>query len=468
MQHDSLHRRPAHGLELAPTVRPESLGSAAFRQAYGLRYAYLAGSMYKGIASPELVVAMGRAGLMGFLGTGGLSLERIESDIRSIQTQLHNGQPWGLNLLHHPTMPNVEDDAVDLYLRCGIRRVEASAYMRPTPAVVRFRLNGVYRTPQGAVVAPNRIIAKVSRPEVAELFLRPAPPRIVADLAASGRITAEEALLSRELPLASEICVEADSGGHTDRGVAFVLLPAMLDLRDRIAREQGYAQDFAIGAAGGIGTPQAAAAAFILGADFIVSGSINQCTVEAGTSDAVKDMLQEMDVQDTDYAPAGDMFELGAKVQVLKKGVLFPARAAKLLDLYRQYASIEELGPQTRTQLEERIFRRSFEEVWQETRSYYARVQPSEIDKAERNPKQKMALIFKWYFSHSTRLAMCGSVGQRVDYQVHCGPAMGAFNRWARGSEIECWRQRRVADIGERIMRGAAEVLGQRLAALLA
>ena len=69
----------------------------------------------------------------------------------------------------------------------------------------------------------------------------------------------------------------------------------------------------------GIGTPEAAAAAFLLGAEFIGTGSINQCTVEAGTSDSVKDLLQEANVQDTSYAPAGDMFEAGARVQVLKK-----------------------------------------------------------------------------------------------------------------------------------------------------
>lgn len=52
-----------------------------------------------------------------------------------------------------------------------------------------------------------------------------------------------------------------------------------------------------------------------------MTGSINQCTVEAGTSDDVKDLLQQLNIQDTDYAPAGDMFEMGAKIQVMKKGV---------------------------------------------------------------------------------------------------------------------------------------------------
>jgi malonyl CoA-acyl carrier protein transacylase len=33
-------------------------------------------------------------------------------------------------------------------------------------------------------------------------------------------------------------------------------------------------------------------------------------------SATVKDLLQQINIQDTEYAPAGDMFELGARVQV--------------------------------------------------------------------------------------------------------------------------------------------------------
>jgi trans-AT polyketide synthase/acyltransferase/oxidoreductase domain-containing protein len=73
-----------------------------------------------------------------------------------------------------------------------------------------------------------------------------------------------------------------------------------------------------------------------------------------------------------------------------------------------------------------------------------------------------MAAIFRWYFVHSTRLAMSGSDVQKVDYQVHSGPALGAFNAWVHGTTLQDWRERRVADIAERLMTGAAELLSQR------
>ena len=69
-------------------IRPESIGSAEFRDEYGIRYAYLAGAMYRGIASVPLVVRMARAGLMGFFGAGGLSTEEVDGAIRAIRAEL--------------------------------------------------------------------------------------------------------------------------------------------------------------------------------------------------------------------------------------------------------------------------------------------------------------------------------------------------------------------------------------------
>lgn len=445
-------------------VLPEALGSPSFRADYGVKYAYLAGSMYKGIASQQLVVAMGKAGLMGFLGTGGLDLKTIENAIRYIQAHLSDRQPYGMNLLFEPGREEEAGKLVDLYLRYGVRFVEAAAFIQASPSLVRYRLAGCRRLSANKLHVPNRVLAKISRPEMAEIFMRPPAPQVVDKLVKDGLLNSEEASLAQVVPLASDICVEADSGGHTDQGVAYALMPAFLKLRDTIEREQGYASQIRIGAAGGIGTPEAAAAAFVLGADFILTGSVNQCTVEAGTSDAVKDMLEAMTVQDTVVVPAGDMFELGAKVQVMKRGLFFPARAKKLYDLYTRHKSLEELDSETRKLIEDRYFRRSFDEVWAETCAYFERTRPGGFNAATIGPKQKMALIFRWYFVLTNRLALRGDLERRVDFQIQCGPALGAFNQWMRGSELESWRNRRAPDIGERIMRGAAQLLREYLA----
>ena len=286
-------------------VRAEALGSCEFREDYNVKYAYVTGAMYKGVASKDLVVKMGKAGMIGYLGTGGLTPDQIEGAIQHIQKNLSNGQAYGMNLLNNLEVPELEEQTVDLFLRYGITKVEAAAYMQMTPALVRYRLLGLKRD-QGSIVMRHKIMAKISRPEVAELFLSPAPERIVKKLLEEKKITAEQAELSKQVPMADDLCAEADSGGHTDQAVAFALLPAILKLRDEMMGRYGYRKLVRVGAAGGIGTPEAAAAAFVLGADFILTGSINQCTVESGTSDAAKDLLEKINVQDTEYAPAGD------------------------------------------------------------------------------------------------------------------------------------------------------------------
>lgn len=444
-------------------ITPFTLGNAGFRKDYNLSYAYLAGSMYRGISSKEMVVRLGRSGVMGFLGAGGVRLDELEEAILFIRRELGNGEPYGVNLLHNLNDLQKEEQTVDLLLKYGVTIVEASAFLSITPALVRYRAHGLRRGHDGVVSTTGRIIAKVSRPEIAELFLSPAPERLIGKLIDEKRITGAQAELLAEIPMADDICVEADSGGHTDAGIAYVLMPAMLELRDEMMKKHRFRKPIRVGAAGGIGTPEAAAAAFILGADFVLTGSINQCTVEARTSDAVKDRLQQLNVQDTEYAPAGDMFELGAKVQVLKKGSFFPARANRLYELYRQHDSLDGIDEKTKKQLEERYFRRSFDGIYEEIISSCS---PQEKALLERSPKKKMALVFKWYFKNSTRLALEGVPGQEIDYQVPCGPALGAFNQWVKGTPLEPWRNRHVDEIAVKLMAETATLLSERFQSL--
>jgi trans-AT polyketide synthase, acyltransferase and oxidoreductase domains len=444
------------------SIEAASLGSAVFRRRHGVRYTYMTGAMYRGVASAELVMRMGKAGFLSFFGAGGLSPAKIEAAIVRIQAVLNAGQPYGMNLLANYEYPAQEEAVVELYLRYGIRNVEAAAFMQMTPALVRFRLQGLQRNAQSELVCAHRVIAKVSRPEVARAFMSPPPKAIVDRLLERGLVTAEQAAWSQSIPMSHDVCVEADSGGHTDGGIAAVMLPPLLRLRDELQAENAYAEPICMGLAGGIGGPEAAAAAFLLGADFIATGSINQCTVESGMSADGKALLQAMDIQDTAYAPAGDMFEIGAQVQVLKKSVFFPARANKLLSLYRHHESLDDIPERTRRQLETTFFRKTFDEIWAETRAYFhAAGLPHEIAKAEANAKHKMALVFRWYFAYCTRIAMEGKGDDRVNYQIQTGPALGSFNQWVKGTALEPWTARHVDDIAVRVMEAAAEHLNR-------
>lgn len=409
---------------------------------------------------------MGKAGLMGFYGTGGLSLTKIEDNIKQIQSALSQGESYGMNLLSNYMNPAVEMATVDLFLKYGINYVEAAAYIQLNTALLKYRLTGLAQDSSGKTIIKHRLLAKISRPEVADIFLNPAPPQLVEKLLNNGDITPLQAQLSQTVSVADDICVEADSGGHTDMGIVTVLLPTIIRQRNEAKARNQCINPIYIGTAGGIGTPEAAASAFILGAEFIMTGSINQCTVEAGTSDIVKEMLAQLNVQDTDYAPAGDMFEMGAKIQVMRKGVFFPARANKLYELWMNHDSWEDIPLKTQEQIEKRYFGRRFSDVYQETKNYYLKTQPQEIEKAERIPKHKLALVFRWYFIHTTRLALNGDTADKINYQVHTGPAMGAFNQWVKGTDLEPWQNRHPDIIADKLMHETASLLNQRITSM--
>ncbi|GAX60232.1 dioxygenases related to 2-nitropropane dioxygenase [Candidatus Scalindua japonica] len=440
-------------------LSPEGLGSQRFIKEHNLKFAYVVGGMVRGISSVEMITAAAKAGILGFYGTGGCQLDQIQTAILAIKENLPNGEPFGMNLLCNLVSPRLEEQTVDLYLKHGITIIEAAAYLQVTEHLVYYRVKGTRQNEDGSITVPNKIIAKLSRPEVAVQFLSPPPEKLVKILVQSGKITKQEAELSAKIPMASDITAEANSGGHTDNGVAYALIPAIMTMRDGAMEQHGYPEEIRVGAAGGLGTPHAILAAFMMGVDYVVTGSINQCTVEAGISDQVKDLLADMNIQDTEFAPAGDMFELGAKVQVLKKGVFFPARANKLFQLYKFCNSVDEIDAKTKKQIENNYFKRSFDQVYEETKEYFSKIAPLEIEKAEKNPKHKMALIFRWYFYHTTKLAFEGDPENRVDYQVHCSPALGSFNQWVKGSKLEKWRNRHVDEIAEIIMYSAAYLL---------
>jgi len=457
---------PPPGAAFIPPCPLELLGDASFRRLHGVRYACLAGAMANGIASVELVEAMGRAGMLGIFGAAGLAVDAVERAVDRVQSGLGDKSPYGFNLIHSPQEPAIESAVVDLYLRRGVRLVEASAFLKLTPSVVRYRVAGIHRDERGRVVTPNRVIAKASRVEVASRFLAPPPEKMLRELVEQGAVTADQAAMAATIPMAEDLTAEADSGGHTDNQPLVVLLPTFLALRDRIAAENGYDRPLRVGAAGGISTPWAAAGALAMGAGYLVTGSVNQACVEAGTSDAVRAMLAKAQQADVAMAPAADMFEMGVKVQVLKRGTMFAMRAAKLYEYYRAYDRIESIPEADRATLEKTIFRIPLAEVWEQTRAFFQRRDPSQIARAEVDPKLKMALVFRWYLGQASRWANVGEPTRTVDYQVWCGPAMAAFNDWARGSFLEVPEARRAADVALNILYNAAVLLRARTAAM--
>jgi PfaD family protein len=169
-------------------------------------------------------------------------------------------------------------------------------------------------------------------------------------------------------------------------------------------------------------------------------------------------MLSETRQADVTMAPAADMFEMGVTVQVLKRGTMFPMRAARLYELFRTFESLDQIPVQEREKLEKNLFRAPLKEIWEETRSYFLKRDPKEAERGDRDPKHRMALVFRWYLGRAAHWAKEGDSSRKIDYQIWCGPAMGAFNEWASGSALQSPDRRGVVNVAMNILFGAAVI----------
>ncbi|MCP5003501.1 MAG: PfaD family polyunsaturated fatty acid/polyketide biosynthesis protein, partial [Planctomycetes bacterium] len=381
-----------------------------------------------------------------------------EESILSIQSQLEPNQPYGMCLISNIHNSAHEMKQVELFIQYQIPVIEVAAFATISLPLVYCRIKGLSQKGD-QIWIPRHLIGKCSRLEVARLFLSPPPLNIVQELLQSQLISPEEAAVSQYIPMVDDLAIEADSGGHTDQGVAFSLVPAMISLRNQMAQKYQYQERILVGCGGGIGTPQAVVSAFQLGAEFIFTGSINQCTVESGAHPVVKDLLSTVSIHDLTLAPAGDMFELGAKVQVVKKETEFPKRANKLYQLFTQYASLDAISASIKKELETEYFKRSLDEVWKEISEYKQKKNPEQLQEAEENERLRIRLIFQWYFAHSTSVTLRGRLEEKDNFQIHCGPALGSFNQWVQGTRYEHWKNRHVDEITENLFTQACSLL---------
>ena len=451
---------PAECEAVLPSLYPEWLGDRSFTTAHGCRFAYVVGEMARGIATPDMVVAAVRSGFCGFFGSAGLDTNTSRAALERILNALGANAPaWGANLIHSPQDPAHERETVDLFLSMGVARVSASAFMQLSPEIVRYAARGLSRDENGNIQRTTHVFAKVSRREVARHFMAPPPAALLSELVSKGDITTQQAEFAAKVPVACDITAEADSGGHTDNRAASVLLPELIALRGKIAAEHRFSPDcIRIGLAGGIATPASAAAAFTMGAAYVLTGSINQAARESGLSRDARALLAEAETNDVAMAPAADMFEQGVDVQVLSRGTLFAARGRRLREIYRQRESLEACTEKERRFMEQALGE-SLDAAWAETEAYLTASRPKDLDRAERDPRHRMALLMRRYLFNGAQWARDGVAERRADYQIWCGPAMGGFNDWAKDSWLEPLEARGVGEIGWALLDGAARIL---------
>jgi PfaD family protein len=137
---------------------------------------------------------------------------------------------------------------------------------------------------------------------------------------------------------------------------------------------------------------------------------------------------------------------------------MFSMRGSKLYDIYRTHDRFEDVPEDQRKLVEETFLKNTFEKEWENTRAFFSRRDPVQLERAKKDPKHKMALVFRSYLGQASLWAKSGVPDRAIDYQIWCGPAMGAFNEWVKGSFLEPPQNRKTVTVALNLLYGAAVI----------
>ncbi len=430
-----VHFIPVAAPPTAPAmVSAPALGSRDFSRRFGCQYSYVLGSIGRAISSADLVVKAANAGFLTYFGAAHTSIENIQHAINDIQSNIGANKSYGVNLHANLLNPDAEDALVDLLLENKIKHAEATGFFDITPALVRYRLQGIE---QGST---NSILAKAESITQAIKFLQPAPDAILTQLLNDGSITTAQAQLARSLPMADAIAFQGD----------IALLAELLSLRNQYGVP---AQQVFIGSAKEIGSPQSIASAFINGAEFVLADTIQQCTVESGLHNQAKTLLQNASIADIKTAPCTELFEFGRTISVLNKGSLFANKAKRLYELWKDHKTLENLSTEQHVALAE-YFPEGIEYAIERSSSTRQLLNSTQTNVASSDSARVWTQLVKYYLQAATN-----QNDTRPDWCITCGPDIGTLNNWLNKEKLVPWQERHIDQLALQLLSAAHNLL---------
>jgi trans-AT polyketide synthase/acyltransferase/oxidoreductase domain-containing protein len=115
-----------------------------------------------------------------------------------------------------------------------------------------------------------------------------------------------------------------------------------------------------------------------------------------------------------------------------------------------------------RARLEKTCFGAELDSVWEQLQAQRLPPPAAELQRAERDPRQRMRLVFRWYLRQGVHRAREGREQDRLNYRVFGEPAVGALNQALAGSSLADWRSRTAPALADHLMGSAAQLLRRR------
>jgi NAD(P)H-dependent flavin oxidoreductase YrpB (nitropropane dioxygenase family) len=252
----------------------------------------------------DVAAAVSQAGGLGVLGAVGFSAEQLEIEMKWIDDHVGD-KPYGVDIVIPGKYEGKGSDLDPAALEAKLKELVPQGHRDFAKKLLAD--HGVPELPAGeharellgwtATTAGPQIEAILKHPKVKVVAnaLGTPPPEVIREIQASGRLvgalcgSVKHALAHKEAGVDFVIAQGGEGGGHTGDVGSIVLWPQVIDAVSPLP----------VLAAGGIGDGRQMAAALMMGAQGVWTGSLWLTVEEAETPPAQKDSLLRATSQDT-------------------------------------------------------------------------------------------------------------------------------------------------------------------------
>ena len=418
-----------------PPIYPEWLGDRSFGEAHGVRFPYVAGEMANGIATTRLVIALARAGMLGFFGAAGLGSSRGRAGRRRTVRHARRRRHWGVNLIHSPNEPALEERVADLLSGAACARSPRRRSWGSRPRSCAAPPRGLTVDAPAGSSGRAHLFAKVSRPEVAGMFMAPAPGgRCSRRSWRAGQLTAERGRAGGAGPRRRG----RHRRGRLRRAHRQPAARCALPDHPRAARRarRGTVTRTDPGGRGRRAGHAAARwpAAFALGAAYVLTGSVNQACGRVRALRPRREDARPGRVADViDGARGRHVRAWASRCRCCKRGTMFGARAAKLYEAYRSLPLAGGNPRRRRARLERRRCTPRSTRSGPTPSEFWQQRDPGEIARASATPSTRWRWSSAGTSGNQASWAIDGEPDRRADYQILVRARDGRVQRWTQG-----------------------------------
>ena len=203
----------------------------------------------------------------------------------------------------------------------------------------------------------------------------------------------------------------------------------------------------------------------MMGAAYVVTGSVNQACLESGASEHTRKLLSQTEMTDVAMGPRpGICLKWVLRCRCSNAAPLFAMRAQKLYDLYSRYDTWQDVPQKEREKLETSVFKRSFDDIWVECVKFFSERDPHQVETRQCQSQGQNGAGFPLVPGGFLR---AGPIAVKKD--VRWITRSGAARPWAPltiGCATPTWRRLKTGtlpDVNLQILSGAAYLQRLRL-----